>query len=273
VPDVDEQRFSRQIALFGVNGQNKIAAAKVGVVGLGGLGSHLGEQLAYLGVRDFALIDHDIVTPSSLNRVIGAVPGDVDVMPKVEVTARLIKSIEPEATVVAEQIRVEDEAVAELLADRTVVFGGLDSDLARLSLTELSTRLRLPYFDLASDTGEDEGEPTFGGRVVFADGTRCLHCLGLLDQDEIRRDFLDPDARRAHDDTYGIDRDELGETGPAVVSVNGVVASLAVTEFMVWITGLRDPEPQLVYYGERRLIRRVTDAGATDCPYCSQWRA
>jgi molybdopterin/thiamine biosynthesis adenylyltransferase len=46
---MDESRYSRNIALFGEEGQRKIAATAVAVVGLGGLGSHVAQQLAYLG--------------------------------------------------------------------------------------------------------------------------------------------------------------------------------------------------------------------------------
>ena len=74
---MDESRYSRNIALFGEEGQRKIAATTVAIVGLGGLGSHVAQQLAYLGVIRYALIDHDVITESSLNRVIGALPQDV----------------------------------------------------------------------------------------------------------------------------------------------------------------------------------------------------
>jgi hypothetical protein len=271
VSEVDDERFSRQVALFGREGQLKIAANRAAIVGLGGLGSHLAQQLALLGVIDFVLIDHDRVTASSRNRVIGARPDDVDKTTKVEVAKRVILDIEPTAVVDCRSVKLE--AARDALADRTVVFAGIDSDLVRLQLTEIAAENHLPYFDLASDTDvDDNGAPTFGGRVVFADGTRCPYCLGLLDQDEIRRDGLPLEARKAHDEIYGIDRDALGESGPAVVSVNGVVASIAVTEFMVWATEMREPEPQLVYYGERRIIRRVLDHGDPSCPYCSSWR-
>ncbi len=271
--EIYEERFSRQIALFGVDGQTKIRESRAVLVGLGGLGSHLAQELAFLGVRDFALIDHDCITASSRNRVIGARPVDViDKTPKVEVAKRLILEIDPDAAVATHATTLTP--AREVIADRTVVFGGVDNDLVRLELTEVSARHKLPYFDLASDTGaDDDGLPTYGGRIVFADGTRCLHCLRLLDPEDMRRAGLPEEAREAHDDVYGIEKTALGGTGPAVVSVNGVVASLAVNEFMVWITGVREPEPQIVYYGEKRMIRRSTDKGDPNCPYCRRWRS
>jgi len=54
-----------------------------------------------------------------------------------------------------------------------------------------------------------------------------------------------------------------------IVSVNGVVASLAMTEFMVFVTGMRAPAPQLIYRGEIPAIRRVTDNPESGCYYCT----
>ena len=269
--DVDEDRFSRQIALFGLEGQRRITESRVSLVGLGGLGSHLAQQLAFLGVRDFVLVDHDLISRSSRNRVVGTRPADVDETTKVDVAKRMILDIDSKAEVQTYATLLEE--AQDAFPGRSVVFGGVDSDLARLQLTEIASRCRLPYFDLASDTDADgEGLPTFGGRIVFSDGTRCLHCLDLLDQEEMRRDQLTPEARAAYDKIYGIERGTLGETGPAVVSINATVASLAVTEFMLWVTGVRSPEHQLIYYGEKRVIRRSTDAGKESCPYCRLWR-
>jgi molybdopterin/thiamine biosynthesis adenylyltransferase len=272
VSEIDEARFSRQIALFGPEGQRRIRETRTLIVGLGGLGSHVAQELAFLGVPDYALVDHDIITGSSGNRVIGSRPTDVaEQTPKVEVGERLILEIDPEANVERYAVKLEDAHKA--IIGRTLVFGCTDNDLVRLQLTELAARNRVPYFDLASDTGvDDEGDPTYGGRVVFCDGNRCLHCLGLLDQEDIRRASLPEDARRAHNEIYGMKQSALHGSGPAVVSVNGTVASLAITEFMGWVTGIREPAPQLVYYGETRQLRRSTDEGDPNCPYCRLWR-
>ena len=80
---------------------------------------------------------------------------------------------------------------------------------------------------------------------------------------------MSSEQREAHDRIYGIDSRELAGTGPMVVSVNGVVASLAVTEFMVFVTGMRPPAPQLVYRGEIPVVRRVLDEPEPDCYFCT----
>lgn len=53
------------------------------------------------------------------------------------------------------------------------------------------------------------------------------------------------------------------------MSLNGVVASLAVTEFILYITGLREPAPQLIYRGEGGIVTRSVDQSEPGCYYCS----
>ena len=87
------------------------------------------------------------------------------------------------------------------------------------------------------------------------------------------RDGLDIDLLRLGNtqflqEIYGVDRAALGRSGPSVVSINGVVASLAVTEFMVTATGLRAPKPALNYYGKLGRLTSPVDPPAPDCYYC-----
>jgi len=261
-------RYSRNEALFGKEGQHKIRNTRVAIVGLGGLGSHVAQQLVHLGVTNFVLIDDDTITDSSLNRLVGAYDSDVPAgTRKTDSAGRLIRLVAPHAEVRSLPVKVESTEVGRSLKEIDVVFGCLDKDIPRLKLTELCARIAKPYFDLASDTGNDDG-PTFGGRVVLSNGSGCLFCLGLLDQEELARDSLSPDLRQARDRSYGISTEALEDTGPAVVSVNGAVASLAITEFVLLVTGLGAPVRLLNYYGEKRLIRRSVDPPAPNCPYC-----
>src|SRR4051812_45302607 len=113
---MESDRYSRNEALFGKEGQRKLVATKVVVVGSGGLGSPVGQQLAFAGVRDIAPIDFDVVTDSSLNRLIGAVPADVVAgTKKVVVADRTIKAINPNALVNAVDGELTDKkAVAAI---------------------------------------------------------------------------------------------------------------------------------------------------------------
>lgn len=84
------------------------------------------------------------------------------------------------------------------------------------------------------------------------------------------RDRMSPEPRAADAHIYGIDPNALEGTGPAVVSINGVVASLAVTEFMALVTGIREPAAHLIYRGDLPRLSKAVDPPREDCWYCTQ---
>lgn len=262
-------RNSRNIALFGKEGQEKIAATKVTIVGAGGLGAPVTQDLAYLGVLDYTLVDGDVVTMSSLNRLKGATPADIGEK-KVSVTKRLIESIQPQAKVLDIDKWLVD-APRAAIAGADVVFSCLDKDIHRVEAMKLCTAAGVPFFDLATDVITDENSLLYGGRVLWSgNGERCPFCMDLLDQEALRRDSMSPEQRADYDRIYGVPKTALNETGPSVVSVNGVVSSAAVTEFTAWVTGLREPKPLLTYRADQGSMRVSLDAPAEGCPYCSQ---
>jgi hypothetical protein len=71
------ERYARQEYFFGKDGQRKLEKTRVAIVGVGGIGSHIAQQLAYVGVNDFILLDNDKVDGTNLNRLIGATEKDL----------------------------------------------------------------------------------------------------------------------------------------------------------------------------------------------------
>lgn len=270
----NDARYDRQVRLFGAEGQEAIEATRVAIVGLGGLGSHLLQQLAYLGVREFVLIDDDCVSESNLNRLIGAVPEDVRAgRLKVEVSADLVDDIAPEANVqTLDDVFISEEGF-ELLRTVHVVFGAVDNETSRLVLNEFCQGHDIPYVDTATDVDIRGAGAGYGGRVmVSAGGGGCLSCFGLLDQDALDVEQATEDELRQREEVYGVDAEALDARGPSVVSVNGVIASLAVTEFMNLVTGLRDPQRHLTYNGSMGVVSLTADREVDTCYYCDGQR-
>jgi len=264
-------RYDRQIRLFAAEGHWRIADTTVLLVGLGGLGSHVAQQLAYLGVLRFVLVDDDVVSLSNLNRLIGATPRDIGRL-KIEVVRDLIIAILPEAEVTLICSRHDADNVRHVAHTADVLIAGVDEEPVRLALLELTTDASTPYIDLATDVvPADDGESViYGGRLCFSFGPEggCLSCLDQLDQNALRWARMTPDQRREDEEIYGVSRRFLDGTGPAVVSLNGVVASLGVTEFAVWRAGLRSPARVLTYDARRGGVRMSVDTGDQKCPYC-----
>lgn len=92
------EEFSRIQRLVGEDAMAKLAAARVAVFGIGGVGGYVAEALARSGVGKLDLIDHDTVALSNLNRQIIALHSTVG-QSKVDVMARRIADINPEAQV------------------------------------------------------------------------------------------------------------------------------------------------------------------------------
>jgi hypothetical protein len=204
-----------------------------------------------------------------MNRLVGAVPADVDRTKKVDVAARLIKAIDSEAVVDPIPQWLDHPAARAIITSVDIVIGCLDDDVARLQLTDMTTGAHLPCLDLASEISED-GD-AYGGRVVFAEpGRRCVYCLGELDADELALAHLTPEQRSARDTNYGVPKAALDRRGASVVSLNGVIASLGLAELMAWVTGLRAPAITLTYHGERGVVRRRMDEPSGPCPYCGR---
>lgn len=261
-------RFARHMPLFGEEGQRRIRETRIVLVGTGGVGSHVLQQLAFLGVTTFTIIEPDSLEESNQNRLIGSRWDDDEGSSKLKIAERLVRAIEPGPvlTLVDSTVVSEDAYDAVKMAD--VVIGCVDKDGPRLILNELCSAYERPYIDVASDVIPDD-PPQWGGRVVVnLNGGGCLVCLDEIDTEEAARQIAGPEGEEQRRAIYGIDEDALAGGGPSVVSVNGVVASLAVTEFMAAVTGLRKPVPVLTYRGWQGIVSK-RDEVRPDCYYCT----
>lgn len=270
---VSEGRFDRNVKLFGREGQDVIQSSKVAIVGLGGVGSHLAQGLTYLGVQQFVLIDDDVVTTSSLNRLVGATPEDANVgAPKVDVAKRMILSVEPDAKIEDLRDRAVSAQVAHVARGTDIVFGCVDSETPRLQLTELAANEGRPYVDCASDVDTSADGLRYGGRVQVFTGDGCLSCLGELDQRMLRAEAASPDQLRAEEAIYGVPHRDLDGDGPSVIGLNGVVANVALTEAMCLLTGLRRPIRLLMYHAHFGIVSIPKREPDPDCYYCRRWQ-
>ncbi|MFL6671860.1 MAG: HesA/MoeB/ThiF family protein [Massilia sp.] len=263
-------KHDRSERFFGVEGQRKIARQKVAVVGCGGLGEQVIPQLACLGVEELIGIDDEELSETNRNRYILArhrdsVPGTH----KVDIVNRAIAEIDPQVKFAPIKASLRSSDAFDGLKKATTIFGCVDNEGSRLVLMEFALAHRIPYFDLATDVPPGNALD-FGGRIALMDEhPGCLVCMDLLDLPEARRDLENSAAREDREKIYGVDKSELGAAGPSVVSLNGVIASLGVTEFIMRVTGMRWPVRQLSYRGRTGIVTRSSPiSAADDCYYC-----
>ncbi len=166
-------RYERQVMLWGVEGQERLRASTVAVIGVGGLGSNAALLLALEGVGRLILVDHDVVEESNLNRQPLYRPGDVG-KPKAEVAAKRLEEINPEVSVEAHVLRVSWETLDDtksVIAGAHVVIDGLDSWEARHALDAAAWEARKPLVHGAVEEWRGQATTIIPGR------TMCLRCL------------------------------------------------------------------------------------------------
>lgn len=258
--------YDRQLRAFGQGGQRVLQDLRVAIVGLGGTGSIVSQQLAHLGVNKFVLIDPDVVDESNLNRIVGASHADVG-RNKVDVASDLIHKINPTATTEEICSDVCLTETARRLLDTDVFFSCTDSHGSRWILTQLAYQYWIPGIDIGVAIQVQAGIVThIAGRVqMLSPGLSCLACGELLDPELVRRDLLTQSQRMA--DPYIIG---AAVPQPAVISINGVASSLAVTMFLSAFAGM----PMASRYQQLRLesgmVSRIHHDPRPDCVVCSQ---
>lgn len=172
----DEQllRYSRHILLpeIGVEGQERLVAARVLVIGAGGLGSPAALYLASAGVGTLVLADGDRVDLTNLQRQI-LHRTDAIGWPKAESGERTLGQINPECRVIAVTDRLEDGQLAAEIARANVVLDCSDNFATRHAVNRACVAHRVPLVSGAAIR--------FDGQVAVFDprrpGAPCYHCL------------------------------------------------------------------------------------------------
>lgn len=262
----DSGVFDRQARAFGTTGQRAVRQLRVGVVGLGGTGSIVAQEIAHLGVRDFVLIDPDVIELSNLNRVANATAADIG-RPKVEVAARYLRSLAADARVKIVRGDVMGTRIARELLEVDFIFGCTDSHGSRAVLQQIAYQYLIPCIDMGTTIAvTDENVTHIQGRAqLLAPGLACLTCGNLLNGAEVRRDMMTAFERKADPYLRG-----AREPAPAVMSLNGIVASLAVTMLLAAVTGIPGAARHILYDAIASRLRSVRVEPVNNCFICSR---
>ncbi len=262
--------YDRQIRMFGKLGQAELATCRVGVIGLGGIGSLVVEYLARLGVENFFLVDDDIVEESNLSRIVGATASDaMNKALKVEVAERTILNANSQAHI---QLVAEDaakESVVKVLVACDYLFLAADSMRARLVFNAIIHQYLIPGAQLGSKIRSDSSGKlldVMSANRPVRPGYGCLWCNQLIDTNQLAKEAKTDKERK--EQAYGVE-----EVNPSVVSLNSIAAAHAVNDFLLDYLSLR-PDSGMLHYehfhhlnGKRDLVR---PRKSIDCPECSR---
>lgn len=224
-----EASFDRQVRALGNAAQRQLSRARVALVGLGGGGSIIAEQLAHMGLHHLVFVDGDVLKDINVPRQACAGYADVG-RPKADViAAALQRDCRVMPTTVIETF--PGPTSYDVLKDVDLIVAAVDGAHARNELNRFARRYCIPLIDVGATIRATRGELTaVAGHVVRAmpDGA-CLECEGLTSS------ALRDAERGQHHVPY---RDGAEEEGaPQVMSINGVLASTACTEVLKLLTG------------------------------------
>lgn len=140
------ERYSRQMLLpyIGRKGQDALMAARVAVLGVGGLGSFSASFLVRAGVSMVRIVDRDVVELTNLHRTAHFDEDDVG-LPKVEALARKLENINRGVTVEAQVADVNAWSILQLIDDVDLVVDGFDNMEARYVLNDAAVSLAKPW--------------------------------------------------------------------------------------------------------------------------------
>jgi molybdopterin-synthase adenylyltransferase len=254
--------MARQVAAIADLGQARLASATVAIVGVGGGGSDVADQLAHMRVGHVILCDADIVKDVNLSRQRAAGPSNLGAS-KVQVMAAAIRHANPDVRITVLLERFPDVDSHTLLRDADVIVCSVDGAAARDELNKFGRRFLVPLIDIGATIRRDHDQVhSIVGHMarLLPDGA-CMECEGLTSR------ALREKQRAGRDVPYFEGHEPEG--APQVISVNGVLASLAVTEVLRLVAGLTEDRVSLHWrYDALRGEVYARDPITTACSIC-----
>lgn len=262
--------FDRQVRAFGGELQTILGSLRVGVVGLGGTGSAVSEQLIRLGVGTLVIVDDGHFDVSNVSRLHGSTVFDAD-LAKTDIVARLAAMIGLGTEVVRIPRHLSYRSAAQALVDCDAVFGCTDDEWGRSILNRLAIWYHVPVFDMGVQI--DPRVKTFQGRVTtLMPGAACLLCRKRISSDRVRAEAIaatDPErAAQLRREGYLVGADA---PAPAVVSLTTSMASVAVSELLDRLTGFMGDErtaTEVLLHFDRARMRTNSTPSMPGC-FCA----
>jgi hypothetical protein len=253
--------FDRNVRAFGESVQATLGDLRIAIIGCGGTGSALAEQLVRLGVRYLTLVDADTLSKTNVTRVYGSTPDDEGKL-KAHVLRDHLMAIAPDLHVRTVTSMLTLEPTARTLPDHDLVFGCTDDNAGRLILSRFASYFLTPVIDVGVLLSSDANDTLVGidGRItILSPGAACLVCRERVDLQRAAAELMTPEARqKLADEGYA---PALAGVEPAVVAFTTAVAAAAVNELLERLIGY-GPKPRptevLLRLHEREISTNVS---------------
>jgi molybdopterin/thiamine biosynthesis adenylyltransferase/rhodanese-related sulfurtransferase len=191
VPSSEKTRYSRQVLLpeIGPEGQSKLKASSVLIIGIGGLGSPILQYLSSAGIGTIGIVDFDSVDESNLQRQVIYSTDDIG-MSKVIAAQRRIQQTNPYCRVIAIEKKLDIDNALEILAPYDLILDGSDNFETKYLINDACLILNKPFvfgsiyrFEGQLSVFNFKGGPTY--RCIFPESSNLMSCsengvLGVL---------------------------------------------------------------------------------------------
>lgn len=241
-------KYDRQVMLFGPRGQALLKGARIGIIGVGGGGSIINQDIAYLGVGSIISADPKRIRTSNRSRIIGSMPSDLPAdgpaTPKVEIAERVARNANPEIEYLGLMDDFTVDEIARQFRGCDFLFLAADTMPARLVFNALVYQYGIPGIQVgAKITASEAGKITAAFSVArwVTPDSGCLMCNGLIPADLLAMAAKDEQAQA--DQTYG-----TRQENPSVITMNAVAAAHAVNDFLIFFLGLFSPDSDVPYH-------------------------
>lgn len=272
--NLDSELDLRQRDALGVV-HDQLRQLTVAVVGCGGLGSPIAEQLLRMGVGDLLILDHDrLDTPSNVRRVFGSTIGDLRTtvpQPKVDVVGRHLDHLGLAKPVLRIDGDVRTDTAFRSLLDTDVVLIGTDTHGSRAVVNDLASTYLLPVIDVGVRVGSKTAGVLSGliAEVrILTPTTPCLWCRGSISGDVIRAENLPEDERRQLQ-REGYLVGSVGEPTPSVVALTVLGAGLATCALLALLSEEGEVAPSGYwvdgFFGDARETEPVQPVAGCRC--------
>jgi len=266
-----EQFFDRQVRAFGKDLQQLLGNLHVGVVGAGGTGSAVIEQLARLGVGELTILDDDKIDGTNITRIHGSAMEDFkNGKYKVDVMEAMIDNIGFGTKVDSIPKNIMYRSAAEKLKDCDLILGCTDDHFGRMLLNQISLKYYIPLIDMGVFINSDHGKiRNIDGRVsIVIPGNPCLLCTNCINQEKLKAEIekmCDPELyKKRVKEGYC---PELDIEDPSVITFTTSIASQAIIELIHLITGFmgsdEDAARILFIYDYRKFIKKLPPKPST----------
>jgi molybdopterin-synthase adenylyltransferase len=166
----EQERYRRQIMLFGQTGQERLKSARIVIAGAGGLGCPVATYLAVAGVGHLRIIDHDEVERTNLNRQILHWDKDIGIA-KTESAGEKLMAINPDIEIETARVTIDEVTAPGLVRDADAIVDAMDNYPTRYLLNRMACKFGIPLFHGAIRGFDGQATTVIPGK------TACLSCI------------------------------------------------------------------------------------------------